>query len=173
MVDTTKRHPIRVVAKRTGTPETTLRAWERRYGAVRPERADTGRRLYSDEDVARLLLIRRAIDAGRSVSSVAGMTDDDLLDLIQEDVASGITPISVTSRADRTANLVTTSLESVSRMDDAGLRSHLSRASLKLPMILFIDDVVTPLLQAIDESRRINRMGLRHERMAARSSVFY
>ena len=40
------------VARATGIPVTTILAWERRYGLPRPHRAEGGRRLYSDRDVA-------------------------------------------------------------------------------------------------------------------------
>ncbi|MDT8340232.1 MAG: MerR family transcriptional regulator, partial [Longimicrobiales bacterium] len=65
------RHPIRVVADRTGLNPTLLRAWERRYGVVDPGRSDGGQRLYSDADVA-----RAAVEAGASlVNDVRGLRD--------------------------------------------------------------------------------------------------
>jgi methanogenic corrinoid protein MtbC1 len=39
------------VARRTGVPAPTFRAWERRYGFPRPRREPNGRRLYSEQDV--------------------------------------------------------------------------------------------------------------------------
>ncbi|MBR43506.1 MAG: hypothetical protein CME18_03760 [Gemmatimonadetes bacterium] len=39
------RHPIRVVAQRTGLSTPVLRAWERRYGVVTPNRSNGGQRL--------------------------------------------------------------------------------------------------------------------------------
>ena len=41
------QHPIKVVARRTGLSAHVIRIWEKRYGAVEPERTDTNRRLYS------------------------------------------------------------------------------------------------------------------------------
>ena len=35
------RHPIKVVARRTGLTPDVLRVWEKRYGAVSPTRVDT------------------------------------------------------------------------------------------------------------------------------------
>ena len=43
--------PIRVLAEKTGVAPTTLRAWERRYGLLKPERTPKGHRLYSLKDV--------------------------------------------------------------------------------------------------------------------------
>lgn len=46
------------VAQATGIPVTTILAWERRYGLPRPQRAGSGRRLYSARDVELLQAMR-------------------------------------------------------------------------------------------------------------------
>ena len=56
--ETANRHPIQVVSRRTGLSQDVIRVWERRYHAVTPERSPTNRRLYSDDDVRRLALLR-------------------------------------------------------------------------------------------------------------------
>lgn len=63
--------PIREVARQTGVNPITLRAWERRYGLIRPTRTATGHRLYSSEDVARIRQIQTWIQRGVAVSKVA------------------------------------------------------------------------------------------------------
>ena len=55
---------IRVVANRTGIAADTLRVWERRYGFPKPERRPGGSRIYSEDDIARLRLLARALEAG-------------------------------------------------------------------------------------------------------------
>ena len=77
-------HPIRVVARRTGLTPDVLRAWEKRYKAVEPDRS-SGRRLYSDADVDRLLLLRRATLGGRSIGQVAGLSTAELEELTRAD----------------------------------------------------------------------------------------
>jgi DNA-binding transcriptional MerR regulator len=72
------KHPIQVVSRRTDLSADVLRAWERRYTAVQPARSPSGRRLYSDADIARLLLLRRATLSGRSIAQVAQMPDERL-----------------------------------------------------------------------------------------------
>ncbi|MEJ2371964.1 MAG: MerR family transcriptional regulator, partial [Gemmatimonadales bacterium] len=72
------RFPIGVVARRTGLSKDVLRVWESRYGVVRPVRSDSGRRLYSEEDVERLSLLRAATSVGWSISEVADRTMDEL-----------------------------------------------------------------------------------------------
>lgn len=75
---------IGAVSRVTGLPEYTLRAWERRYGAVEPARRSGGGRLYSREDVARLQLIKRLTDLGQAVSTVAGLATPELRQRVSE-----------------------------------------------------------------------------------------
>src|SRR5437763_643334 len=91
------RHPIGVVARRTGLKPDLIRAWERRYGAVEPGRSDTRRRFYSDADVERLLLLRRAVSTGRGISQVAGLSGEELESLVEADAKSAPRPQAPTS----------------------------------------------------------------------------
>lgn len=59
---------ISTVAELTGIPRNTLIAWERRYGIVDPNRHENGYRSYSEDDVARLLRIKNALNAGLKIS---------------------------------------------------------------------------------------------------------
>ena len=43
--------PIRILSEKTGVAPTTLRAWERRYGLLKPQRTPKGHRLYNANDV--------------------------------------------------------------------------------------------------------------------------
>lgn len=70
---TEPRYRIGAIARLTGIPADTLRVWERRYQVVTPERSAKGSRLYSREDVTRLALIKRLVDAGHAIGSIAGL----------------------------------------------------------------------------------------------------
>ncbi|KHS90985.1 MerR family transcriptional regulator [Pectobacterium brasiliense] len=53
-----------------GINATTLRAWQRRYGLLKPMRTDGGHRLYSDDDVQQALKILDWVKKGVPVSQV-------------------------------------------------------------------------------------------------------
>ncbi|MCD6020965.1 MAG: hypothetical protein K0R20_675 [Actinomycetia bacterium] len=59
------------LARRTGTSPELLRAWEQRYGLLRPSRSDGGFRLYSDQDEARVSRTKALIAQGLSASEAA------------------------------------------------------------------------------------------------------
>lgn len=67
--------PIREVARSTGVNPVTLRAWERRYGLIVPQRTPKGHRLYSTEHVARIQAILTWLNRGVSVSQVKALLD--------------------------------------------------------------------------------------------------
>ncbi|CAD5377775.1 Transcriptional regulator, MerR family [Pseudomonas sp. OF001] len=68
--------PIREVARRTGVNPVTLRAWERRYGLIVPQRTAKGHRLYSQAQVAQVQQILDWLERGVSVSQVRGLLSD-------------------------------------------------------------------------------------------------
>lgn len=70
--------PIGVVCRMIGIAQETLRAWERRYALVTPSRAGGRNRLYSQEDVRRITLVKALVDAGHSIGSVAGLDEEQL-----------------------------------------------------------------------------------------------
>jgi len=76
--ETESMYRIGAVSRLTGVAPDTLRVWERRYGAVVPFRSDAGTRLYSKEDVGRLALIKRLVDHGDAIGTVANLGKEQL-----------------------------------------------------------------------------------------------
>ena len=79
------RHLIQVVGRRTGLNSDVIRAWERRYKAIVSQRTETNRRLYTDDDIEKLALLKRAINAGRRIGDIAQLSYDDLFELVMGD----------------------------------------------------------------------------------------
>lgn len=71
----TPLYPIREVSRLTGVNSVTLRAWERRYGLIRPRRTPKGHRLYAREDVERVEQILQWLNRGVPVSQVRELID--------------------------------------------------------------------------------------------------
>ena len=69
---------IGAVSRLTGISADNLRVWERRYQTVTPARTQSGDRLYSLEDVSRLKLIKKLVDSGDTISTIASLDEDEL-----------------------------------------------------------------------------------------------
>ncbi|MGA7965950.1 MAG: MerR family transcriptional regulator [Gammaproteobacteria bacterium] len=68
-------YPIGEVARETGVNSVTLRAWERRYGLLQPQRTPKGHRLYTRRDIDRVLRIVRLIDQGIPVGRIRALLE--------------------------------------------------------------------------------------------------
>jgi DNA-binding transcriptional MerR regulator len=67
-----------VAARLAGLPVETLRVWERRYGVSDVGRSERGQRLYSAEQVRRLGLLKRVVDQGHAIGTVAQLGIEEL-----------------------------------------------------------------------------------------------
>jgi len=63
------KYTIKVVSERTGVRPVTLRAWERRYDLLDPNRLNNNYRLYSDRDIQVIRWITHRLDDGLSIST--------------------------------------------------------------------------------------------------------
>ena len=62
--------PIRTVSEITGVNAVTLRAWERRYGLIKPSRTPKGHRIYSRQDIQLIQEILNRLAQGMSISQI-------------------------------------------------------------------------------------------------------
>jgi len=143
------RHPIRVVAQRTGLTPATIRAWERRYDAVVPTRSEGGQRVYSDLDVQRLHTLKALTDAGRGISMVAHLSPMDAEALLTEDLSTPTLPGSTRLIAPPTS--VDEAYEYVRALDAEGLERSLWRALVTHGARPFLSRVAGQLMRRIGE----------------------
>lgn len=62
---------IQVASQISGVTSTTIRAWEKRYNAIKPERASNRHRLYSGEDIEKIAILARLTEFGQSIGKIA------------------------------------------------------------------------------------------------------
>jgi DNA-binding transcriptional MerR regulator/methylmalonyl-CoA mutase cobalamin-binding subunit len=165
-----KIHPMRYVVRRTGLSPHTIRAWERRYGAVLPERTSTNRRRYSDEDVERLILLRRATALGHTVSGLADLPTDSLRDFVRwEPGPTGAAPPERTpAPEDESAQAYRDAcLAAVENLDARALDASLRRALMSLNAIAVMEEVLIPLLKDIGDRWADGSLKVMNEHMAS------
>lgn len=163
-------HPIRVAAQRTGLSPHLIRIWERRYGAVKPIRTETNRRLYSDDQIRRLQLLRRATKAGESIGQIAGLSDselDQLVDSLQS--LSRSTPVrgSDTKALRVVDRVVNACHDAIERFDPEGLESLLLEASVELSQPLLLEQMLERLMHEVGDRWRNGDLKVVHEHMTS------
>jgi DNA-binding transcriptional MerR regulator len=70
MAAAAEKLPIRTISSLTGVNPVTLRAWERRYGLIRPLRTPKGHRLYTHEHVELIRRVMALVERGVPISRV-------------------------------------------------------------------------------------------------------
>lgn len=141
------RHPIAVVAERTGLSQDVIRAWERRYRAVTPARGAAGRRLYTSAETERLRLLRAAVQGGRTIGHMATLTASELRALVSED--SSARERLEQEAAERVVDrrTIDTAMAAARSFDSALLEDTLQRALAVRGISDFLNLVAAPLLR--------------------------
>jgi DNA-binding transcriptional MerR regulator/methylmalonyl-CoA mutase cobalamin-binding subunit len=160
-------YPIRAVSKLTGISIDTLRAWERRYQVVTPQRDDRGR-LYTEADVQRLHLLHAAVEKGHAIGRLSQMADEELRALIAHSV-----PITAARGTAETTHQRTPPVElqaviaAIERLDYALAERELALLAAVLAPRELIYRVALPLMQEVGEAWHDGKLSVAQEHMTS------
>jgi len=132
------RYSLGAVARTLGVTPHLLRAWERRYGAVRPGRTPGGTRRYTESDLRRLQLLRAGVAQGHPIGEIAALPLPDL-----ERRFGALAPAQETP-ADSLWH-------AIGRVDGAEIERLLGLQLGALGPRTFVREVALPLLRALGE----------------------
>lgn len=142
------------LSEQTGLSVHTIRAWETRHRALRPTRTEGGHRLYGEEDVVRLCLLRDLARLGHRLSAVTKLSTPDLRSLL------GPAPSRVDDGLERLEHAVRT-LDPAEAVRAAGAILAGGKAARA------IDTVLAPFLGRVGDAWAAGTMGVAHERIAS------
>ncbi len=162
-------HSLRVVTQRTGLSTHVVRIWEKRYGAVKPKRTGTNRRLYSDAEIERLTLLRLATVAGHSIGSIANLSLERLKVLVAKAEPSGQTQSAAGKPLSLPETFQESCLTAVKQMDVRRFEEALQRALIALGHQGLLRLVIAPVSQAIGELWRSGEATAAHEHFLSAS----
>ncbi len=136
------RFPIRTVATLTGVNPVTLRAWERRYKLIRPQRTAKGHRLYSQLDIERIKRVLVLLNQGISISQVSKILDQE---------PSQIVAMHTTESPEVWPQYRKRMLAAIGCFDEPALDSIYNDALSLYPVELVNTRLLTPLLGSFGE----------------------
>ena len=142
--------PIREVARRTGVNAVTLRAWERRYGLIVPQRTPKGHRLFSEEHVQQILNILTWLNRGVAVSQVKHLL--------------GSSSTSSRPAANDWHSLRQTLTEAISQLAERKVDDTFNQAMALYPPRTLCEQLLMPLLAEL-EQRWQGQFGAQMERV--------
>jgi methanogenic corrinoid protein MtbC1 len=132
---------------------------------VTPERTETNRRLYSEEQIERLNLLRRLAEAGHGIGFVAKLPTDRLKKLV-DDAAAVPAQVARKEDASREAAALEQALHAIRSLDAAGLERVLTEAEVALGGQGVLQRLIGPLAEALGEAWRAGSITAAHEHFA-------
>jgi DNA-binding transcriptional MerR regulator/methylmalonyl-CoA mutase cobalamin-binding subunit len=162
-------YSISQAAARTGITVEVLRAWERRYRVVAPERTATGYRLYDEAAITRLRAMRRMVDDGWSPSVAATSLQTMDAGAIRE-LAASRDPVTVAEPADAGA-LTARFVDAAANLDGSRLESILDEMTAQGTFEQVASDYVLPALDALGDAWSTGRVSVAGEHAASHAAL--
>ncbi len=133
----------KAVARETGVPADTFRAWERRYGVPRPQRTAGGHRLYSERDIAIIRWLRDRTDDGVNISHAVMLLSSTLDTPVAEPANNG--------QARAISRLVGECVQALMEFDQPLAERLLSEAFSIYPFEHVLIELIQPAMVEIGE----------------------
>lgn len=150
---------IAAVERDTGLSKDVLRVWERRYGFPIPERDACGDRLYSEQQVEHLRLIKRLLDQGHRPKNLVDASLDDLKSLLAQ-------RLQLTAQGHENNDPISTELLGLLQRHEAiQLQERLQHCLVKQGLQRFVQDTVAVLACRVGEAWERNALAIFQEHL--------
>lgn len=153
MTNADRTYEIQEVAELTGLSTARLRAWERRYDVVRPERQANGYRAYSASQVALLRAFARLVRAGERIGDIAAQPRDEVIARAEVTVGdeSPISPF----------------IEAVRGYDRPRLQQLVADRLRRMGPVKFAGEIVLPLATQVGDLWSLGKLPIASEHLAS------
>lgn len=160
-----ERHLLRIgeLSRRLGVSDHVLRAWETRYGLLRPVRSAGGFRLYSEADAGRVRRMQALLGRGLSAAEAARAVVDEDGAPAGSLAAPADAPVTSAAPGDL-AGFLRTALES---FDEPAAQAILDRLISELSTSAVLRDVVVPYLTGLGERWESGEVSIAQEHFAS------
>lgn len=135
----TSKYSIKDIERLSGIKAHTVRIWEQRYDILKPARTDTNIRTYDDEDLKRILNISLLNNNGYKISSIAKLSDMQLVDEVNK----------VLSSSSKESLQVDTLVICLLDMDEARFESTVNNSILQFGFESTVENVLFPFLRQL------------------------
>ncbi len=162
-------HTIQAVSKRSGLSPHVIRIWERRYSALTPCRSDSNRRMYCDDEVSRLTILRELTERGYRIGNVAKLTTLALQELLQKEQTQGAASPAAAKAEEEIEGpeqFVSGCIDAAKKYEPDRVRQLLIRARMSLGQRGMLHQVICPLIAEIGTGWQEGHLRMGHEHVA-------
>jgi len=145
-------YPIRTISELTGVPTTTLRAWERRYGLLKPERTAKGHRLYGAQDIELVKQVVKLLKNSHTISEAIRIIRNPELSAV------GTSPVD-----GHWSGYQQRMLKSIESFNEQNLDKTYNDALSIYPIDMVTEHVIIPVLTRLGEQWQDREAGIAEE----------
>lgn len=138
----------------TGIKAHTIRIWEQRYNLLNPERTDTNIRLYSDDDLKKILNINMLYTSGIKISKIAQLSNEEIIAKYKE-----LTKESGADHPQKIEELINAIIE----LNSYEIHKQLNVLYNQSGMLGMYEESIIPLLHRLGELWQLNTIAVAHE----------
>lgn len=147
------RYGISTLCRKTGMSPALLRAWEKRYRLLQPQRTEGGHRYYTDEDLCVLEQVSHMLDEGARIGEVAVLGRTELLARASRRpmLHAGVDDIPDAEPDAIPSRLVNRLVEAAERYDAPSLDSLLDEVFARYSPIFVIRQILEPAARKVGD----------------------
>jgi len=144
-------YTIGAVEELTGVNKITIRAWETRHGFIKPMRTESGRRLYTQDDIDRIKLALHLKEQGVAISRVKSVIEDSH---VEKPEASESGPWEFYRQQ---------MFQAIIEFNDDALDAYYSKALSLFSLDLVTKELMMPVLHVLGERWQSSKGGIAEE----------
>ena len=153
-------YSVKTICQLTGLNEHTLRAWERRYQVVAPDRLGNGRRVYCLSDLEKLKLVTLLVRKGFLIGNIASGSIESLSALVND--AQSIAT-EQTGGQKRALEYLSKLKQYLCDYDLLTMQSVLQQSRMELGVKVFLSELILPLMREVGEAFTAGDIGIGQE----------
>jgi DNA-binding transcriptional MerR regulator len=155
-----RTYRIHIAAELSGVRVELIRAWERRYGVLNPQRTPAGYRVYTDRDVALLKRLKKLTDEGVAISEASRLLPQLMAELDAEPL-----PSSGDGLGHHLDAWLEAALAAAEAYDQARVSAVVDEVLSALPPLRAFDGVLAPLQREVGERWHAGRLTVAQEHL--------
>lgn len=159
-----------MAAKLSGVSELVIRAWENRYEVLSPERTVSNRRLYTESDIEKLVLLGKLTRLGHRIGDIANLDKENLKELLSKSIDFMPDVPAPTIREEvqnEFSPYIIGALNAARHYNQKEFLSLLTSASVKYSGFQLIDNIILPIIENIGKYWREGIFRVSHEHFAS------
>lgn len=158
-----EKFSVKAVVRLTGINQNTLRGWERRYGAISPDRDNEGRRSYGLKDIERIKILLSLVKEGHAIGKISKLPNNTLKKLLKNSLSPVASELNASSP--KTKFFLNEMISALQNFELENLNLVLQKTRFELSSKEIIINLIMPLMEQVGHLVYDNKISISQEHL--------